>query len=168
MKKLLIANVAVIGLLLAGPQKASADVVYACVNTTTGLLYVVSATTNCPSASSGATWIKINWNATAGGQAANVLYTPPLNLVDNGTATCTAVNTAAQSRAVTLEQFNASGQVNLPLNTTISPGGIALLGNAVNAGQFYCRFTVTNGTSSDIRGSLQVCIDTACIPMAPQ
>ena len=64
LSKLLGSSVVVIGLLLAGPQRASADVVYACVNTTTGLLYVVSATTNCPPPSSGATWIKINWNAT--------------------------------------------------------------------------------------------------------
>jgi hypothetical protein len=48
LSRLLGSSVVVVGLLVAGPQKASADVVYACVNTTTGLLYVVSATTNCP------------------------------------------------------------------------------------------------------------------------
>ena len=81
LSKLLGSSVVVIGLLLAGPQKASADVVYACVNTTTGLLYVVSATANCPPPTSGATWIKINWTANAGGQASNILYTGPITVL---------------------------------------------------------------------------------------
>jgi hypothetical protein len=62
LSKLLGSSVVVIGLLLAGPQEASAQVINACVNSTTGLLFVVAANANCPPASSGATWTKISWS----------------------------------------------------------------------------------------------------------
>src|SRR6516165_8359238 len=44
--KLLLASVATIGLLLAGPQKASAQVTYACV-TSIGNISIVAANANC-------------------------------------------------------------------------------------------------------------------------
>ena len=65
MKKLLIASVAVIGLLLAGPQKASAEVIYACVSTI-GNIAVVTANANCPPAVGGTTWTKISLSTSAG------------------------------------------------------------------------------------------------------
>jgi hypothetical protein len=58
--KLLLASVASIGLLLAGPQKASAQTIFACVNPTTGLIQVVAANATCPPS-----WNKISWNATS-------------------------------------------------------------------------------------------------------
>jgi hypothetical protein len=64
--KLLLASIATIGLLLTGPQKASAQVVYACVSSI-GNIAIVAANANCPPAVGGATWTKISWNATTSG-----------------------------------------------------------------------------------------------------
>jgi hypothetical protein len=161
-------GVAVIGLLLAGPQKASADVVFACVNTTTGLLYVVSATTNCPPASSGATWIKINWTANAGSQASNVLFTPVLQLVSDGTVSCLVVNVAAQQRMVTGGIFNSNGSVGNGIDVGLPAGQLISVSVTHSADRFYCKFTATDGTSSDIRGALQVCVGSACTSVAAQ
>jgi hypothetical protein len=48
-----------------GGQKASADVVYGCVNSKSGEIKIVSATTNCPGPSNGGIWTKISWNVTS-------------------------------------------------------------------------------------------------------
>jgi hypothetical protein len=162
LSKLLGWSVAVIGLLLMGPQKASADVVYACVNTTTGLIYIVSATANCPPASSGATWIKINWNATAGGQAPNVRYTPIVNVPSPNIASCIAINVNAQPRTIHVEIFNITGTVAENVGTNAVQPGAGFGGGNRTAGFFYCKFTVTDGISSDIRGSMNVCTNAAC------
>jgi hypothetical protein len=159
LSKLLVSSVAVIGLLLAGPQKASADVIFACVNTTTGLLYVVSATTNCPPPTSGATWIKINWNATAGGQAPNVSWTPSLTATQPFFIICEATNVSAQARTINVELFNEDGvRVGQTGTALTQPENSILvgLGNPLGS-RFHCKSTVTDGTSSDIRGSIQVC-----------
>jgi hypothetical protein len=62
--KLLLAGVAAIGLLLAGPQKASAQTVFACVNPTTGLIQVVAQNATCPP-----NWNKITLSTTPGALA---------------------------------------------------------------------------------------------------
>jgi hypothetical protein len=49
--------------LVLAPRSADAQTFFACVNSTTGLLYVVAANANCPPASSGFSWTKISWNA---------------------------------------------------------------------------------------------------------
>jgi hypothetical protein len=160
LSKLLVSSVAVIGLLLMGPQKASADVVFACVNTTTGLIYIVSATTNCPPPTSGATWIKINWNATAGGQASNVRYTPNVSNNTGAEVICSYINVSAQPRTVTMERFNNQGQSQFSNTvTSVPPGQGNTFGTGTNTGgaNSYCKFTVTDGTISDIRGQLQIC-----------
>jgi hypothetical protein len=72
--KLLLASVATIGLLLAGPQKASAQTISACVNSATGLLYVVAANTSCPPSSGNVTWTKITLGTTPGGALAGAAY----------------------------------------------------------------------------------------------
>jgi hypothetical protein len=72
--KLLLASVATIGLLLAGPQKASAQTISACVNSATGLLYVVAANTSCPPSSGNVTWTKITLGTTSGGALAGADY----------------------------------------------------------------------------------------------
>jgi hypothetical protein len=64
--KLLLASVASIGLLVTGPQKASAQTISACVNSVTGLLYVVTANANCPPASGNVTWTKTTLSQTPG------------------------------------------------------------------------------------------------------
>ena len=162
LSKLLGSSVVVVGLLLAGPQKASADVVYACVNTTTGLLYIVSATTNCPTPSSGYTWIKINWNATAGGQAPNVSYTPGLVVSDPNIAICTVVNVSAQALTVHTEQFNSQHTLRGEGTTTLQPGNATSVGSGGGGELIYCKFTVTNGTSSDIRVAMEICTLASC------
>jgi hypothetical protein len=163
LSKLLGSSVAVIGLLLAGPQKASADVIFACVNTTTGLLYVVSATTNCPPPTSGATWIKINWNATAGGQADNVAYTALVNIPGSNTPACSVLNVNAQPRTVHIELVNDDGSVAQDMGTPTLGAGAGSFVRSLKLGFLYCKFTVTNGTSSDIRGTMQICgPDTLC------
>jgi hypothetical protein len=63
--KLLLAGVAAIGLLLAGPQKASAQVVYACVSSIGNIAIVASATANCPPNVGSATWTKVTLSAGA-------------------------------------------------------------------------------------------------------
>jgi hypothetical protein len=60
------AVLAVIGLILAGPQKASAQTISACVNSVTGLLYVVAANANCPPSSGNVTWTKTTLSTTPG------------------------------------------------------------------------------------------------------
>jgi hypothetical protein len=158
LSRLLGSSVVVVGLLVAGPQKASADVVYACVNTTTGLLYVVSATTNCPPPTSGATWIKINWTANAGGQAPNVSWTPALQVNQPNVLTCDATNVNAQARTIQVEMFNGSGARVDVVTSTLQPENTTFVSVGVlPADRYHCRFTVTDGTSSDVRGAIQAC-----------
>ena len=64
--KLLLASVAAIGLLLTGPQKASAQVVYACVSSIGNIAIVASATTSCPPSAGGPTWTKVTLGSTPG------------------------------------------------------------------------------------------------------
>jgi hypothetical protein len=119
------AVLAVIGLLLAGPQKASAAQVFACVNSTTGLLYVVAATTNCPPPSSGFTWNKISWNASAAQPAGTTNLLFPVVITNNRfdlgiTITNTSAdpfNTANQTGTCTFSFFS-SGPTPV---TTVSP-----------------------------------------------
>jgi hypothetical protein len=125
------ALLAVIGLLLAGPQKASADQVFACVNSTTGLLYIVSATTNCPPPSSGATWNKISWNTTAGQSSpgTNLLF-PFVLSQPNGLDTTIAIsntsadpfNTANQTGTCTLSVYSTGTTPATFTTPSIAPG----------------------------------------------
>ena len=64
MSKLLLATVAAIGLLLAGPQKASAQVIYAC-GSSIGSIVIVAANAACPPSAGGPTWTKISWTSVA-------------------------------------------------------------------------------------------------------
>jgi hypothetical protein len=132
LSKLVRSSVVVMGLLLAGPQKASADVVYACVNTTTGLIYIVSATTNCPPPSSGATWTKISWTTTASGPSSpgtNLLFTFVTSQAGFDTAitisntSADPFNTATQTGTCTLTIYSASTPTPIQTTTpTIAPG----------------------------------------------
>src|SRR6516225_9579813 len=62
--KLLLASVAAIGLLLAGPQKASAQVIYAC-GSSIGSIVIVAANAACAPSAGGPTWTKISWNTSS-------------------------------------------------------------------------------------------------------
>jgi hypothetical protein len=131
LSKLLGSSVVVIGLLLAGPQKASADVVYACVNSTTGLLYIVSATTNCPPPSSGYTWTKISWNTTsttAQPGPTNLLF--PFVTSQAGFDTAIAISntsadpfsTATQTGTCTLSVYSTGTTPITSVSPNIAPG----------------------------------------------
>jgi hypothetical protein len=131
LSKLLGSSVVVIGLLLMGPQKASADVVFACVNSTTGLLYIVSATTNCPPPSSGATWTKISWNTTATPGTpgpTNLLFSFVTNTsgFDTGIAisntSADPYNTATQTGTCTLSIYSTGVTPITFVTPTIPPG----------------------------------------------
>ena len=64
--KLLLASVAAIGLLLAGPQKASAQVIYACVNSIGNIVAVAGPNAPCPPNVGSATWTKTTLSQTPG------------------------------------------------------------------------------------------------------
>jgi hypothetical protein len=57
--KLLLAGVATAGLLLAGLQKASAQVVYACVSSIGNIVIVAGPNAPCPPSAGGPTWTKV-------------------------------------------------------------------------------------------------------------
>ena len=68
MSKLLLASVAAIGLLLAGPQKASAQVVHACVSSAANSPIIIEPTADaaCPPSAGGVTWTKTTLSTTPG------------------------------------------------------------------------------------------------------
>ena len=72
MSKLLLATVAAIGLLLAGPQKASAQTVFACVSSAANSPIIIEPTADapCPPSAGGQTWTKITLSQTPGPIAA--------------------------------------------------------------------------------------------------
>jgi hypothetical protein len=155
------ALLAVIGLLFAGPQKASADQVFACVNSTTGLLYIVSATTNCPPPGSGYTWNKISWNTTAGQGMpgpTNLLFpfVTNINGFDTGftiaNTSADPYNTATQTRMCTLSIFSTGTTPSTTFTTpSIAPGTVyaSLISTIAPGTQGYmfasCTFTYAHG-----------------------
>jgi hypothetical protein len=92
----------------------------------------------------------------------NVRITPPTPF---GLATssaflrCIAMNTSSEPRTVRIEVIDAtSGQVMNPLTQTLPPltFGVTDIPKAPGKGVFSCRFTVLDGTRSDIRGELEI------------
>jgi hypothetical protein len=83
--KLLLAS-ATIGLLLAGPQNASAQVLNACVSSIGNIVIVASATAPCPPSAGGPTWTKTTLSQTPGtpGAIAARQYSCPTQLVASG------------------------------------------------------------------------------------
>src|SRR5262249_31181167 len=141
-------------------------------------LQVVSATTNCPPASSGYTWIKINWTANAGGQAPNVVYTPTVLIAfpsldpsPNASPGCAVLNVAAQPRTIRMQLFDGNGTSQADTTITVPPGNAPGFVHSVTfSSNFYCKFTVTDGTSADIRGTILSCqnrpVSQVCAPVA--
>ena len=79
---------------------------------------------------------------------------------------CLAVNVNAQSRTLQVEVIDGNGQVQAIVGPlVIQPGhriSVATTPLISFPNDFYCKFTVSDGTSSDIRGTIQVCSLTAC------
>jgi hypothetical protein len=73
MSKLLLASVATIGVLLAGPQKASAQTVFACVSSAANSPIIIEPTANapCPPSAGGQTWTKVTLSTTPGALGAS-------------------------------------------------------------------------------------------------
>src|SRR6516225_7337429 len=65
LRKLLFSGLAVIGLLLAGPQKASAQPVFACVSSAANSPIIIEPTADapCPPSAGGVTWTKVTLGA---------------------------------------------------------------------------------------------------------
>src|SRR6516165_9266037 len=65
MSKLLLASVTAIGLLLAGPQKVSAQTVFACVSSAANSPIIIEPTADapCPPSAGGVTWTQTTLNA---------------------------------------------------------------------------------------------------------
>ena len=103
--KLLLASVATIGLLLAGPQKASAQVIYACVNSIGNIVAVAGPNAPCPPNVGSATWTKTTLSQTSGVLAGAayqcaaqsivgnfaIFFTPSLSNINFGSAISTTV-----------------------------------------------------------------------------
>ena len=127
--KLLLASVASIGLLLAGPQKASAQTIFACVSSI-GNIVIVAANTNCPLAAGGPTRTKISWNASSAQPAAttNLLFPYVVNATgfDTGIAisntSADPFSTATQTGTCTLSVYS-TGVTPVTFTTpSIAPG----------------------------------------------
>jgi hypothetical protein len=154
--KLLLAGVAAIGLLLAGPQKASAQTVFACVNPTTGLIQVVAQNATCPP-----NWNKISWNATTSGGTpgpTNLLFTYVTNAngFDTGleisNTSADPYNTATQTGTCTLNFYSTGTTPTVTFTTpSIGPGTIyanlaSVIAPGFNGYMFAsCTFTYAHG-----------------------
>jgi hypothetical protein len=156
MSKLLLASVAIIGLLLGGPQKASAQTIFACVNSSSGEIKVVAANENCQN-----NWKKISWNATTSGGMpgpTNLLY--PYVLNQNGFDTGFSIantsadpyGTATQTGTCTLSIYSTGTTPTVTLTTpSIAPGTVyANLFSSIApgvAGYMFvsCTFTYAHG-----------------------
>ena len=83
------AALVVIGLLLAGPQKASAKAISACVASggpLSGSIIVVAANANCPANGGGVTWTKITLSTTPGITAGAAFNCPLPQTINPGGA----------------------------------------------------------------------------------
>ena len=126
--KVLLASVATIGLLLAGPQKASAQVIYACVTSIGNISIVAGPNAPCPGGT------KISWNATTSGGMpgpTNLLY--PYVLNQNGFDTGFSIantsadpyGTATQTGTCTLSIYSTGTTPTVTLTTpSIAPGTV--------------------------------------------
>jgi len=120
--KLLLASVASIGLLLAGPQKASAQTIFACVSSIGNIV--------CPLAAGGPTRTKISWNASSAQPAATTNLLFPYVVNANGFDTGIAISntsadpfsTATQTGTCTLSVYS-TGVTPVTFTTpSIAPG----------------------------------------------
>jgi hypothetical protein len=159
--KLLLASVAAIGLLLAGPQKASAQTIFACVSSI-GNIVIVAANANCPPAGGGPTWTKISWNASSAQPASTTNLLFPFVVNANGFDTGIAISntsadpfsTATGSGTCTLSIYS-TGVTPVTFTTpTIAPGTTftTVLSTIAAGTQGYifaaCNFSFAHGLAS--------------------
>lgn len=74
---------------------------------------------------------------------------------------CSVVNVSASTRQVHVELRFANGTVVQSVDLSLaagvgSPQGAARLNNGTSSEQFYCAYSVVDGTKADIRGALRV------------
>src|SRR5262249_38738234 len=104
-------------------------------------------------------WMLVNLT-TSSGQASNVIWTPTITSTENVTITCAVVNVSAQARTIKISLFRALSTIPLEKTITLQPEQFDSIGLLTGPGAVdndHCKFTVTDGTSSDIRGSIQLC-----------
>jgi predicted PurR-regulated permease PerM len=93
---------------------------------------------------------------TAAPAVENVRFTPEVLIQASEHLTCGAVNVANQQRSVTIEVIAQLGNVASSIPLILEPGQASIQLLHLNSGNFYCRFTVQNGSRSDIRGVVRV------------
>ena len=96
------------------------------------------------------------------GASVNTRFTPPVDIASPDLASCVGVNVSSEPKTVQVQIINLSGVVaeNFPA-VVVQPGRGTGGGN--RSGDFYyCKFTVVDGTKTDIRGAMSVCTNTAC------
>ena len=124
--KVLLASVAAIGLLLAGPQKASAQTIFACVSSIGSIVIEPTANAPCPPSAGGPTWTKISWNAASPQTAGTTNLLFPYVTTATGFETGIAISntsqdpfgTATQSGTCTVSFFQAGLTGTNPPNMT--------------------------------------------------
>jgi hypothetical protein len=137
--KLLLASVASIGLLVAGPQKANAQVVYACVSSIGNIAIVAGPNAPCPGGT------KISWNASSAQPAATTNLLFPYVTTATGFDTGIAISntsqdpfgTTTQSGTCTVSFFQAgvggTNPANLATPNITAGTTYAFLASATNA-----------------------------------
>ena len=136
--------------LLAAIQKLQTDL-QAQLNSLTTT--VNSLTTTVNSLTTSVTNIQDSIDSVTATTDSNVRVTAPIPLVDDDTLLCAATNISATSKEITLEMIRDGGQIMASFTAPVPSLLATAASKAVGAGGFFlCRFTVLDGTRSDIRG----------------
>ena len=161
LSKLFLATVATIGLLLAGPQKASAQVVHACVSSAANSPIIIEPTADapCPPSAGGQTWTKISWNASAAQPTGttNLLFQFVIDnnrfdtqiLISNTSAD--PFNTVNQAGTCTLSYYSSGATPatkvtsSIPAGTSIIVTASTIQANAIGYVFASCNFAYAHG-----------------------
>ena len=86
----------------------------------------------------------------------NVKTTAPVLGFSGQTIRCSVINLASQSRTVVISLLGPSGQVTNSAPIILQPLSSTIQNGSITAGEdvYACRFTVQNGTRTDITASL--------------
>jgi hypothetical protein len=93
----------------------------------------------------------------------NVRYSPPVFIGQTGTIVCSIANVTDAAHAVKMEVIagdDGTVKTTLLSDFTLKAGEATVASQQLGRGNWYCRYTVLDGTRSDIRGVAAV-FDTA-------
>jgi hypothetical protein len=95
-------------------------------------------------------------NAIHATNQANVRFTPPVFVDVSDLCRCKVVNVTSAAKTITLELLSDIGTV-VQANTVSVPPGSVFRGTAAGGARgLYCKFTVSGGSRTDIRGSIAI------------